>query len=80
MMPSIARMVIVPMDPAFNNGAEEAPAIITRVWNQGCVNVRILADGDGNPEWRTSVALHPDEESARANGSRHVAWWPPRVH
>ena len=73
--PSIARLVIVPMNAETNNGATEAPAIITRVWSDTLVNVRVLSDSDRSPEWRTSVALYeekPDEPG-------HVAWWPPRV-
>lgn len=72
--PSIARLVIVSMDPARNNGANEAPAVITRVWSDTLINVRVLSDGDG-VEWRTSVELL-DEKPA---DPRHVAWWPPRV-
>ncbi len=74
MKPSICRMVIVPCSPATNNGADEAPAIITRVWPNGLINVRVLNDSN-NLEWRTSVKLHdekPDEVG-------HDAWWPPRV-
>lgn len=73
MKPSIGRILIVPMDPAKNNGSSEAPAVITRVWSDTRVNLRVLADNTGDPEWRTSVEL-VDEP-----GTGFVAWWPPRV-
>lgn len=76
--PSLGRVVLVPADPKANNGASDAPATITRVWNDHMVNVRVLADGDGVPEWRTSVTLCETKEQAAEVGT-HVAWWPPRV-
>lgn len=80
--PSLGRVVLVPADPKANNGASEAPATITRVWNENrdgwLVNLRVLADGDGVPEWRTSVTLCETKERAAEVGT-HVAWWPPRV-
>jgi len=72
--PSIGRIVIVPANPDLNNGATEAPAVITRVWSDELINVKVLGDNDG-VEWRTSVKLH--EEKPEDGG--HVAWWPPRV-
>jgi methionine-rich copper-binding protein CopC len=76
--PSIAHMVIVPMDPNRNNGADEAPAIITRVFSDTLINVKILSDGPEGPEWRTSVALL-EQKPERIVGTGHFAWWPPRV-
>lgn len=76
--PSLGRVVLVPADQKANNGAAEAPATITRVWNDHMVNVRVLLDGDGVPEWRTSVTLCETREQALEVGT-HVAWWPPRV-
>lgn len=79
--PSIGRIVIVPAEGSANNGAAEAPAIITRVWSETergwTINVRVLLDSDFL-EWRTSVTLCETEEQARATG-QHCAWWPPRV-
>lgn len=72
--PSMGRIVIVPMDPNRNNGADEAPAIITRAWPDDLINVKVIGDSDA-VEWRTSVKLH--EEKPESGG--HVAWWPPRV-
>lgn len=74
--PSIGRIVIVNVVPNFstNNGSNEAPAIITRVWNDELVNVKVLNDGPEN-EWKTSVTLHDE----RPENPGHGAWWPPRV-
>ena len=68
MKPSLGRTVHVRMDPRENNGADTAPAIITRVWahestdTRGLprylVNVRVLSDTSANPELRTSVYLY----------------------
>lgn len=74
--PSAGRIVFVPIDPALNNGHDEAPAMVVRVWADGLINVRVMPDSNKIPEWRTSVKLHderPDEPS------RNDAWWPPRV-
>lgn len=53
--PRVGDVVLVPADPTKNNGSAEAPAIVTRVWSAGTVNVRVLLDGEAI-EWRTSVA------------------------
>jgi hypothetical protein len=74
--PSIGRTVLVPMDPKMNNGADEAPATITRVWSDTCVNVRVIGENHEAPEWRTSVSLHDERP---AGDSLHTAWWPPRI-
>lgn len=77
--PSIGRIVLVPMNPRDNNGASVAPAIITRVWNDTTINVRVLADahGDVTHDWRTSLT----HEDALAEGASplHYWCWPPRV-
>lgn len=75
MKPSLGRIVHVLVDPAINNGADVAPAVITRVWGDSMVNVKVLLDAAGE-QWQTSVNLYterPDNpELTRA------AWWPPR--
>ena len=76
MKPSVGMIVHTFVTPETNNGSEIAPAIITRVWSDSLINVRVLCDSM-NVEWKTSVYLAPDEESARAHGG-HVAYWPPR--
>lgn len=52
--PDVGDVVLVPMDPALNNGAHVAPALVTRVWSKSTINVRVLADSH-NIDWRTSV-------------------------
>lgn len=78
MKPSLGRIVLTLVAPETNNGADVAPAIITRVWSDTCVNIRTLNDSM-NSEWKTSVYLEADEEAARARGGLRVAYWPPRV-
>lgn len=82
--PSLGRIVLVPALGIANNGAEQAPAVITRVWSQTAdgawtVNLRVLADSAEVPQWRTSVLLYDTQELADAASSTFVAWWPPRV-
>jgi hypothetical protein len=76
--PTIGRIVHVPMDPAENNGSTIAPAVITRVWTDTMVNVRILADGPDTP-WRTSVAYVEQLPEPDGTSPAHVWAWPPRV-
>lgn len=84
MTPTIGRIVHVTQVPGpYNNHADVAPAVITRVFGESCVNVRVLHDGppvaEERQDWLTSIPLHDDEESARAIGLTHVAFWPPRA-
>jgi hypothetical protein len=74
--PSLGRIVHVRVDPTQNNGSDIAPAVITRVWNDNMVNLRVLFDAFTTPFWMTSVRLVDDEPAADVT---HVAWWPPRV-
>lgn len=89
--PTIGRIVIA-RNVMSNNGATEAPAIITRVWsrateNSWCVNAKILKDSP-DCEWATSIYLFDTEEAAAdyyaANAAaghpagRHLVW-PPRA-
>ncbi|MGW4108546.1 hypothetical protein [Streptomyces sp. NPDC004976] len=77
--PSVGRIVLVPAEPTMNNGADVAPAIITRVWNDSTINVRVLLDSQNAPEWRTSL-VHTDAlEGLDGNASPHRWAWPPRV-
>jgi hypothetical protein len=87
--PAVGRIVHVFVEPALNNHADVAPAIITRVWSDELVNLRVLVDGKSDALWYTSVALFADRESAEqttnyriASDGAHVpaaAFWPPRV-
>jgi hypothetical protein len=89
--PAIGRIVHITMDPAENNGADVAPAIITRVWSDTCVNVRVLADSHAT-DWKTSVTIWETQDALNthydklisdgvvAEGTRPSgAFWPPRV-
>lgn len=75
--PSVGRIVHVPVDPATTNGADVAPAVITRVWNERVVNVRILADARASAdEWRTSLTFVDSID----DGEGLCRWtWPARV-
>lgn len=88
MQPTIGRIVHVTQVPGpLNNHADVAPAVITRVFGESCVNVRVLHDGpsvvgaeSGRLDWLTSIPLYDTEEEARANtGLQHAAFWPPRA-
>jgi hypothetical protein len=88
--PALCRMVIaagVPHDG--NNGSDQAPAVITRVWSDELVNVKVLTDGHRDLWW-TSVPLYagPDElDAAReaflaehdAGAVFHGVCWPAKA-
>lgn len=79
---SLCRFVLVLGPVACHNGADVAPAVITRVWSAELVNVTVLPDGY-QPRHATSVRLFADEQAARdaIAGNEHgvAAYWPPRV-
>lgn len=75
MKPSIGRIVHVFADPKNNNGADEAPAVITRVWGDHCINVKVLRDGP-DTDWMTSLSLYDTREEAQAAHDEMVASWP----
>lgn len=80
--PSLGRVVLALVNPATNNGADVAPAVLTRVWNEQpdgswVVNCKVNLDGDGSA-WLTSARLFDDEAQARAFGGQAL-FWPPRA-
>lgn len=86
--PSLGRIVHVLVSPSINNGSDIAPAIVTRVFGDSCVNVRVLLDNTPGraDEWATSRILHADEATARAENNKSLpsgvgahAFWPSRV-
>jgi hypothetical protein len=72
--PRVGDVVLVPMGRDHNNGATVAPAVITRVWSPTTVNVRVLADSDAAPSWRTSVTFV--ETLDHVDSSATVWTWP----
>lgn len=78
--PQIGDMVLAIVDPATNNGTDEAPAIITRVFTDALVNVRILVDTGAVPPCKTSVWLYATREDVDASTNpSHAVFWPPRA-
>jgi hypothetical protein len=93
--PSLGRIVLFTVPPHSNNASDVAPAIITRVWSDTCVNLRVLLDSQ-SLDWKTSMPLHQTREDLdtakakrddefRAAGYQdplppyYAAYWPPRV-
>jgi hypothetical protein len=81
--PSVGRIIHVIGGPAHSNGAETAPAVITRVWSQHpaggwVVNATVFPDAS-LPLFATSVRLRDTEEEARGHLPSAAAYWPPRV-
>lgn len=79
MKPSIGRIVHVIADPKVNNGSDAAPAMITRVWSDNCVNLRVLHDGPAQvpgdihrPEWMTSIPLYENREALESANAQMV--------
>jgi len=74
--PSPGRIVIARVDPLMNNGSDEAPAVITRVWSDTTINVRVLLDAFTTPLWLSSIRLLDERPADRGV---YATWWPPRV-
>lgn len=80
MKPTIGRVVHVLVDPKINNGSDVAPAMITRVWSDECVNLRVLHDGPPvapsgvyRQDWLTSWRLFESREALEAHRDEHQA-------
>lgn len=73
--PTIGRIVHVVGPSAASNGADAAPAVITRVWSDRTVNVTLFPDA-AVPAVASSVPLFEDEEDARAMLPSYAAFWP----
>lgn len=69
MKPTIGRIVIFHCDEnqkkSLNNHQNDAPAVITAVWGESCVNLKVIADGEANI-WITSVT--------EGTGERQWSW------
>lgn len=94
MTPAVGQIVHVAVDPNEYSGADVAPAIITRVWSDDCINVHVMPDSSVT-HWYTSVSLQPDRAAADAWQAKQrealvaaghsgkllprVAYWPTRA-
>ncbi len=80
MTPSIGRIVIT---LNATGAGSQAPAIITRVWGGGLINLQVLPDF-AQPLCKTSVQLFADRAAAAAylqtmvGHTPTVAFWPDR--
>lgn len=90
--PSVGRIVLATVHPTTNNGTDIAPAVITRVWGDGLVNVQIFRDGASGSHPATSIGLYPNRKELDAAKARRdteqphladttftAAYWPPRT-
>ena len=82
MKPSIGRIVhfVQKKPPVFGEGLVHLPAIVTAVWGDTCVNLKVFTDGSNSDaeetlpvKWQTSVCL--DESSEPQPRTWH---WPER--
>jgi len=84
--PSPGRVVLAVGGKAKANGADVAPALITRVWGERedggwTVNMTVFPDC-AEPRHAPSSVLYADETVAREKLSHDemtAAYWPPRV-
>ena len=74
----LGQIVIAKTHPGANNGADEAPAVVTRIWNMTddcCMaNLSVFADVSGRMDPMSSVNVHPTREAAEASGETRFAW------
>lgn len=77
MTPAIGQIVRYRLadDEVAINGAREFPAIITQVWSETCVNLRVFYDTTPGrlDEWRASV---PHEATPGLSGASGTWGWP----
>lgn len=75
--PSVGRIILVPIDPTMNNGSNVAPAIITRVWSETSVNLRVFADDESI--LRRTSSTYADNLDNLDQPHLNYWTWPPRV-
>jgi len=83
MKPSIGRIVHYRLPNKYEDVERWRPAIVTAVWSDNCVNLRLFLDGandaDALPIYGTDPA-HPDWITSSTAGADVGDWrWPPRV-
>lgn len=84
MKPTVGRIVIYSCtkqeQEVFNNHQQTAPAVITAVWSDTCVNLKILHDGSYD-RWKTSVTkFNPDVKGMDGFSYTEGVWdWPDRI-
>jgi hypothetical protein len=73
MQPAVGRIVLVFADPRWNNGADVAPAVITRAWPEDTpptVDVRVLYDQSPgrrpSEDWLAGIPLYETRADAEA--------------
>jgi len=88
--PSLCRWVLTPVEKSYNNGAEVAPALITRVWGDDMVNLTVFGDYN-SPTFKSSAKLFATEEEMWAWVKENTpedhematnplaCYWPPKV-
>lgn len=85
MKASIGRVCIVKGGVAMSNGSDRAPAIINRVWNEGCdtrnapvlINTTLFPDC-APPTYATSINLYDTEADGDRSCDPVFAFWPTR--
>jgi hypothetical protein len=84
---AVGRVVHVLVDEAVNNGQDYAAATITRVCEDGTINVCVHTDGPATLIFR-GIPLFAERPNLAQTASAHpsflvtetsVAWWPPHV-
>lgn len=76
MFPRVGDIVIAHGPPVASNGTDQAPAIVTRVWSQHCVNLTAFPDGTPAPKAFTSVTFSEivGENDPTAKPDPNVHW------
>jgi len=71
---ALGRIVLVRVHPDTNNGADECPAVVCRVWSADMVNLRVLHDSNAI-DWWTSVPVYRDRDAVPKDAPERVAYW-----
>ena len=63
-MPTVGRIVHYWTNPKVGYASKDPvclPAVVTRVWNRDCVNLRVIADGMPDADARLTSVVRSDE-------------------